>query len=343
MKAYRGARWLLIAGVLLMAGCGQNADGQEESAIQTVQSETEIDDNLLVVGFSQVGAESDWRIAQTDSIRGALTEQNGFYQIFDNAQQKQENQIKAIKKFILQEVDYIVLDPIVESGWDSVLQEAKDADIPVILLDRGAVVEDQDLYTCWLGSDFEAEGRNAGQWLEQYLEKEGRDQEELNIVILLGTEDSSAQLGRTKGFTEVLKSHEKWTLLDTADGDFTQAKGQESMAALLEKYDDIDVVISENDNMTFGAIDAIHAAGQTCGPDGDIVMISFDAVKAALERMQEGEIHAVFECNPLSGEQLADLLKSLHEGEEVEKIQYMEETWFDYEMDLESILKTRAY
>ncbi len=336
---------MVLGMALSVSGCGNMESGQSETTYTSslAQTETEIDENLIVVGVSQVGAESDWRIAQTNSIKEALTAENGFYMIFDNAQQKQENQIKAVRNFILQEVDYIVLDPIVVSGWENVLQETRDANIPVILVDRNVEVEDDSLYVAGVVTNFEKEGQDAGYWLADYLEEQGRSDEDINIVMLLGTEGASAQIGRTEGFTEVAGQHDNWTILEQLGGDFTQAKGRESMETLLKSYDDIDVVISENDNMTFGAVDAIQAAGKTCGPDGDMIMISFDAVRAALEAMQAGEINADFECNPLQGPKLAETIKRLENGEEVEKIQYIDETYFDTTMDLETLLKDRAY
>ena len=336
---------MILGSAILLSGCQVTEERQRETAYTSAssQTETEIDENLIVVGVSQVGAESDWRIAQTNSIKESLTAENGFYMIFDNAQQKQENQIKAVRNVILQEVDYIVLDPIVVSGWETVLQDAKDANIPVILVDRDVEVEDDSLYVTSVVTDMVAEGRNAGYWLEDYLEKQGREDEDIQIVMLLGTEGASAQIGRTEGFTEIAGQHENWKILEQIDGDFTQAKGRESMETLLKKYDDIDVVISENDNMTFGAIDAIQDAGRSCGPEGDMIMISFDAVRAALEAMQAGEINADFECNPLQGPKLAETIKRLENGEEVEKVQYIEETYFDTTMDLETLIRGRAY
>ena len=345
MNRQIAAGGMILGSAILLSGCQVTEERQRETAYTSAisQTETEIDENLIVVGVSQVGAESDWRIAQTNSIKESLTAENGFYMIFDNAQQKQENQIKAIRNFILQEVDYIVLDPIVMSGWDNVLQNAKEAEIPVILVDRDVEVEDDSLYVTSVVTDMVAEGRNAGYWLEDYLEKQGREDEDIQIVMLLGTEGASAQIGRTKGVTEIAGQHENWKILEQLDGDFTQAKGRESMETLLKKYDDIDVVISENDNMTFGAIDAIQDAGRSCGPEGDMIMISFDAVRAALEAMQAGEINADFECNPLQGPKLAETIKRLENGEEVEKVQYIEETYFDTTMDLETLIRGRAY
>lgn len=331
----------VLSAMLFLGGCG-GANTQENDVYTGMQEMTEVDENLIVVGYSQVGSESDWRLAHTKSIKEALTEENGFYLIFDDAQQKQENQIKAVRSFILQEVDYIVVAPIVETGWEAVLQEAKDAGIPVILDDRGVDV-DEDLYTCWLVTNAVKEGEDAGHWLADYLEKQGRSDEEIRIVTLQGTTGATAQIGRTKGFQTVLDEHDNWTMLERMDGDFTQAKGQEVMETLLEKYSDIDVVVCENDNMAFGAVDAIKEAGRTCGPDGDIIIISFDAVRAAFDAMINGDINAVFECNPLHGPKLREIIDDLAAGKAVDKIQYMEEAYFDTTMDLENIRETREY
>lgn len=213
----------------------------------------------------------------------------------------------------------------------------------MILSDRRAEMEDDSLYTCWVGSDFAEEGRNAGHWLENYLEKQGRSGETVHIVSLQGTLGSSAQIGRTDGFAEVLQQNENWVMLERQSGDFTQAKGQEVMKEFLEKYEDIDVVISENDNMTFGAIEAIREAGRTIGSDGDIIILSFDAVRDALKAIQTGDIAADFECNPLTAPLVEETIRRLEAGESVEKIQYVEETYFDCEMDLSELLESRPY
>ena len=175
------------------------------------------------------------------------------------------------------------------------------------------------------------------------LEDQGRGDEEINMVTIQGTIGASAQVGRTEGMDNKLKEHSNWKMLDRQSGEFTQAKGQEVMESFLKSYDDIDVVICENDNEAFGAIDAIKAAGKTCGPDGDIIVVSFDSVKAAFESMIAGDLNATFECNPLHGPRVAEIIQKLEKGEEVEKIQYVDEAYFDTSMDLEEILKTRAY
>lgn len=319
-------KWLCLFGcvVLLFSGCGKQDLGGPADPDSAGNS-----NNLIVVGLSQVGSESDWRLTNTRSYRETFTEKNGYYLIFDDAQQKQENQVKAIRDFILQDVDYIVLDAIAETGWDAVLAEAKEAGIPVILSDRSVKVEDDNLYTSWIGSNFKKQGKRAGKWLRDYLEKKNRGEEQINIVTLQGTLDSTAQLGRTKGFRQVLNKQKNWTMLEQRSGEFVQAKAKEVMEYFLETYLDIDVVVCQNDNMAFGAIEAMKEAGRSYGKDGEIIVISFDATQAALEAVEKGEINVDFECNPDLGPLVDETIKKLEAGQEVEKIQYVEETYFD--------------
>ena len=325
----------LLNFILLFGLCG--CAGGEAAAVQNADAYTEVKDmDYIVVGYSQVGSESDYRIANTQSFMDTFTKEKGYYLLFDDAQNKQENQLKTVRSFILQEVDYIILDPVVETGWESILQEARDAGIPVILSDRSVELEDDSLYTCWVGSNFQEEGENAGKWLADYLKQQGME-DTVNIVALQGTLGSTAQIGRTKGFEAVCRQHPEWNLLESRPADFTQAKGKEVMEDFLRLYEDIDVVISENDNMTFGAIDAIEQAGKTCGPDGDICIISFDAVQAALIAMQNGKINADFECNPLAAPFVEEVIKQLQAGETPEKELYMTEHWFVNEDVLSTI------
>lgn len=258
----------------LLAGCGGGGSAETPAAAPAADATTAApadtgapeaeapaadagsSDELIVVGYAQVGAESDWRTANTESFKSTFTEENGYKLIFDDAQQKQENQIKAIRSFIQQDVDYIVVAPVVETGWEAVLQEAQEAGIPVILSDRMMDV-DESLYECWVGGNFIKEGEDAGKWLADYLEAQGRGSEDINLVTLQGTIGASAQVGRTEGFGNILAEHSNWKMLDKQTGEFTQAKGQEVMESFLKSYDDIDVVVAENDNMAFGAIDAI--------------------------------------------------------------------------------------
>ncbi|NLP35696.1 MAG: substrate-binding domain-containing protein [Clostridiales bacterium] len=326
---------LLLVGIMVfaLAGCGNPAK-------ETTKETDEGKEELIVVGYAQVGAESDWRTANTVSFQSTFVEENGYKLIFDDAQQKQENQIKAIRNFIQQEVDYIVLAPVVETGWETVLGEAKEAGIPVILSDRMIDVSDDSLYVAWVGGNFVKEGNDAVEWLDGYLKELGRENETINIVTLQGTIGSSAQVGRTQGVEEKLSEHPNWVMLDKQTGEFTQSKGQEVMESFLKSYDDIDVVIAENDNMAFGAIDAIKAAGKV--PGKDIIIIGFDAVKAAFEAMIAGDLNCSVECNPLHGPRVAEIIQKLEKGEKVEKIQYVDEGVFPADTAAD-IIDSRLY
>mgnify|MGYP000226155336 CR=1 FL=1 len=287
-------------------------------------------DDTITVGFSQVGAESDWRTANTESMKSTFSEENGYNLIFDDAQQKQENQLTAIRNFIQQEVDYILLAPVTETGWDTVLQEAKDADIPVIIVDRMVDVSDDSLYTAWVGSNFKLEGQKAMAWLDAYLEAKGRGDEEINLVDIQGTIGSTAQIGRSKGLEEGVDNY-GWNLLAQQSGEFTQAKGQEVMESMLKQYDNINVVYCENDNEAFGAIDAIEAAGKTVGSDianGEIMVMSFDTTNAGLTDTLSGKITLDTECNPLHGPRVQEIIEKLEAGEEVDKQAYVDEEMF---------------
>ena len=287
-------------------------------------------DDTITVGFSQVGAESDWRTANTESMKSTFSEENGYELIFDDAQQKQENQLTAIRNFIQQEVDYILLAPVTETGWDTVLQEAKDADIPVIIVDRMVDVSDDSLYTTWIGTDSLLEGRKAAEWLNAYTTAKGIDAKDVNIVDIQGTIGSTAQIGRSKGLEEGVDNY-GWNLLAQQSGEFTQAKGQEVMESMLKQYDNINVVYCENDNEACGAIDAIEAAGKTVGSDianGEIMVMSFDTTNAGLTDTLAGKIACDVECNPLHGPRAEELIKALEAGEEVEKLNYVDEEIF---------------
>lgn len=318
----------------MLAGCaGYLASTEKKDA--AVDADTG-DGGLVTVGFSQVGAESDWRDANTVSMMDALSEANGYKLIFDDAQQKQKDQIKAIRDFISQEVDVIVIAPVMETGWDTVLGEAKDAKIPVIIVDRMIKVSDDTLYTCWVGSDFENEGVKAAKWLVNYMNEQGKGNDKHNIVVLQGTIGSSAEIGRTKGFRDTIADYGNYEILEHQNGEFTQAKGRELMEYFLEKYDNIDVVVAQNDNMAFGVIDALKAAGKD--PGSEVAIVSFDAVKAAFEAMIAGDMNVSIECNPLHGPRVAELVDKIMNGEEVEKIQYVEEGVFAADTAKEDLL-----
>ncbi len=304
---------------------------KEQRADQAALKETDQEEELIVVGVSQVGSESVWRTANTASIQKVFTKENGYFLIFKNARQKQENQIKALRSFISQRVGYIVFSPIMEMGWETVLQEAKEAGIPVIMIDRKAKVWDDSLYVAWIGPDFVREGRLAGEALEGCLKKQGRQDEELDILILRGTEGATATIGRTRGFMGLAEEHDNWNILEQVDGEFTTAKGQEVMERMLRRYDSIDVLISQNDDMTFGALEAIRKAGKTTGEDGDILVISFDAVDSALKLVEEGQITADVECRSDLGGYIEEVIQKLEKGEKVPRLNFVEEGVFTKE------------
>ena len=330
---------LAAAMALSMTACTSNpaeketeaaAPADTEAAEEGKEKEAAADGDLITVGYAQVGAESDWRTANTESFKSTFTEENGYKLIFDDAQQKQENQLTAIRNFIQQEVDYILLAPVTETGWDTVLQEAKDADIPVIIVDRMVDVSDDSLYTTWIGTDSLLEGRKAAEWLNAYTTAKGIDAKDVNIVDIQGTIGSTAQIGRSKGLEEGVDNY-GWNLLAQQSGEFTQAKGQEVMESMLKQYDNINVVYCENDNEAFGAIDAIEAAGKTVGSDianGEIMVMSFDTTNAGLTDTLAGKIACDVECNPLHGPRAEELIKALEAGEEVEKLNYVDEEIF---------------
>ena len=330
---------LVAAMALSMTACTSNpaeketeaaAPADTEAAEEGEEKEAAADGDLITVGYAQVGAESDWRTANTESFKSTFTEENGYKLIFDDAQQKQENQLTAIRNFIQQEVDYILLAPVTETGWDTVLQEAKDADIPVIIVDRMVDVSDDSLYTTWIGTDSLLEGRKAAEWLNAYTTAKGIDAKDVNIVDIQGTIGSTAQIGRSKGLEEGVDNY-GWNLLAQQSGEFTQAKGQEVMESMLKQYDNINVVYCENDNEAFGAIDAIEAAGKTVGSDianGEIMVMSFDTTNAGLTDTLAGKIACDVECNPLHGPRAEELIKALEAGEEVEKLNYVDEEIF---------------
>ncbi|MBB6349629.1 ABC transporter substrate-binding protein [Nonomuraea muscovyensis] len=321
---------LVLAGLtaVTLAGCG-GGGGADTSASSG-------GDGSITMGFSQVGAESGWRTANTKSVQESA-KTAGITLKFSDAQQKQENQIKAIRSYIQQKVDVIAFSPVVESGWDTVLKEAQNAKIPVILTDRAVDSKDTSLYKTFLGSDFVEEGRKAGTWLlEEY--KSGTDP--VNIVELQGTTGSAPANDRKAGFQEVIGGEAKFKVIASQTGDFTRAKGKEVMEAFLKAHPDIDVLYAHNDDMGLGAIEAIEGAGKV--PGKDIKIITVDAVKDGMQALADGKINYIVECSPLLGPQLMDLAKKVVKGESVPARVVTEETTFTQEQ-AKAALPQRQY
>jgi simple sugar transport system substrate-binding protein len=304
---------LALTGAALLAACSGGADNPAGG------DATKPPAKKIVLGFSQIGAESEWRTANTTSVQSAAQEA-GITLRFSDAQQKQENQIKALRSFIAQRVDVIAFSPVVETGWETVLREAHAAKIPVILTDRAVAVTDDSLYLSLIGSDFVEEGRKAGRWLlENYANGPGKDfKGDVNIVELQGTVGSAPANDRKKGFAEIIGADPRYKIIRSQTGDFTRAKGKEVMEAFLKaEGKKINVLFAHNDDMAIGAIQAIEEAGMK--PGTDITIISIDGVKGAFEAMIAGKLNVTVECSPLLGPQLMAAVKDVIAGKPIER------------------------
>ena len=312
---------LALTMVLALAACGgSSAPAATEApaaaapaapAATEAAAPAEEADGPIVVGFAQVGHESDWRTANTKNYQEVFSAENGYDLVFVDCDNDNAVQIEAVRTSIQQGVDYIILAPIQSAGWESVLQEAKDAGIPVIVADR-QVDADPSMYDAFLGTDTSVEGRLAGNWLAEYL-----NGAEANILVIEGTVGSSAAIGRTEGFNAVAAEHPEWKILDSQSGDFTQTGGQEVMESFIKSYNgQFNVVVCQNDNEAYGAMDAMDAAGITYGIGGDVIIISYDATHDGLKYTLEGKIHCNVECNPIQAAYVEQIIQQMEAGEE---------------------------
>lgn len=301
------AHLLIGLWLIALAGCGAAPEASAPAAATNKAGKTYKD---LVIGYAQIGAESEWRTANTQSIQETALQLGAQLKFYD-AQQKQENQIKAIRSFIAQKVDVIGISPVVETGWDEVFKEAKDAGIPLILVDRHAKVAN-DMFTAFIGSDFRLEGEKACQEMGQLLGGKG------NIVELEGTVGSAPAIDRKAGFHDCLTATPGMKVLASETGDFTRAKGKDVMRTFLKTYGkEINALYAHNDDMALGAIQAIEEAGMK--PGVDIKIVSVDAVRGAFEAMIAGKLNVTVECNPLLGPQFFETALKIANGEPVEK------------------------
>ena len=312
---------LALTMVLALAACGgSSAPAATEApaaaapaapAATEAAAPAEEADGPIVVGFAQVGHESDWRTANTKNYQEVFSAENGYDLVFVDCDNDNAVQIEAVRTSIQQGVDYIILAPIQSAGWESVLQEAKDAGIPVIDADR-QVDADPSMYDAFLGTDTSVEGKLAGDWLAEYL-----NGAEANILVIEGTVGSSAAIGRTEGFNAVAAEHPEWKILDSQSGDFTQTGGQEVMESFIKSYNgQFNVVVCQNDNEAYGAMDAMDAAGITYGIGGDVIIISYDATHDGLKYTLEGKIHCNVECNPIQAAYVEQIIQQMEAGEE---------------------------
>ncbi|WP_199242785.1 ABC transporter substrate-binding protein [Vitiosangium sp. GDMCC 1.1324] len=323
-------RWMIAVALLSLVGCKQQSSEPQQQPAGSPPAAA----RKLTIGFSQVGAESAWRTAETKSIRGEA-EKRGVELKFSDAQGKQANQINAISSFIAQKVDAIVLAPVVETGWEPVLTQAKEANIPVILVDRGIKVSDESLYTTLIASDFVEEGKMAAEWLAKKTNGKAR------IFELQGTTGAAPAIDRKKGFEAALKNYPEMTIVKSQSADFTRAKGKEVMEAFIKSdRENIQAVYAHNDDMALGAIQALEEAGMN--PGKDVTLISIDGVKGAFEAMIAGKLNATVECNPLMGATVFDTVAKVRAGEKVPKFIQSKDQLFE-QSTAAQVISSREY
>ena len=320
---------LAAASAVLLAGCGSGqAPGGESGANG--------DGGQLTMGFSQVGAESGWRTANTKSIQDAAKDA-GVDLKFSDANGEQENQISAIRSFVQQGVDVIAFSPVVRTGWDAVLLEAQNAGIPVILTDRAVDTQEPGVYKTFLGADFVDEGRRAGDWVvQQYASAPGP----VNIVQLEGTTGADPAIDRNSGFADAISANPNLRIIASQSGDFTRSGGKQVMEAFLKAHPQIDMVFSQNDDMGLGAMEAIEAAGKK--PGQDIKIVTIDATHDGMQALADGKFNYIVECNPLLGPQLMDLAKKVVAGEQVPERVVTPDEAFD-QQQAAAVLPDRKY
>ena len=338
MKAVSWTIFQKIFLVLILNGAFLNLQGCTKNKNTSAGFET-IPKKILV-GFSQIGAESEWRACNTDDIKRAADEY-GIQLLYSNAEQKQENQIKAIRSFIVYQVDVIVFCPIVQDGWDNVLQEAKDANIPVIIVDRKIRTKDNSLYAGYIGTDSIEEGKNAGRFL---LQKYKNSFDQINIMELYGTIGSSVSEGRNKGFHEIIDSDSRFSVIYTESGDFLRSRGKEIAENICSKSQNgilqingkkIDAVFSHNDQMTLGFLEILDKYKINSGTD--ITIITIDAEQSAIDKLKNGKVNCVIECNPKMGKQVMDFVLALTNNKPIPALTYVPETVFSEADDLTKI------
>lgn len=333
-KIAKSAFWLFCIAALivtvLLGSCFHRENGKRTG--KKAQSE-------LILGFSQIGAENAWRNCNSRSVREAAQDA-GIQLLFENAEQKQENQIKAIRSFIAYRVDVIAFVPIVADGWDNVLREAKGAGIPVLVTDRKINTDDPNLYAGFIGTDSEQEGRDAGKFMLKKFAWQGRSKP-VRIVELAGTVGASVAVGRAKGFREVLAGNPDFTIVYSESGDFLRSRGYEITLEMLDKIPHIDAVFSHNDSMTLGMLDALQERG--IKPGKDIVIVTIDAEQAVIDALKAGKVNFVIECNPKTGPVIMELAQKLAAGEKIPRLIHVDERVFaEGDKDLDG-LAPRGY
>lgn len=266
------------------------------------------------VGYAQVGTESSWRLANNASIVSAAHAFGVELTVID-ANQSQLRQVEAVRSFIKDRVDVIVISPVVNTGWDTVLREANEAGIPVLLSDRNIEVPDADMFRTFIGADFKEEGRRAMRWILQNVpvQENGRL---MNILELQGTVGATPTVERKEGFESLLQKNSGYRIVHSESGDFTFEGGKRIVEGYLQnRIWDIDIIFAHNDDMALGAIEALEAHGLR--PGKDIRIVSVDGTKAALGAIVTGKLNCSVECSPLLGPQLMKAVTDLMADKEL--------------------------
>lgn len=312
---------LLVLFTITITACGKDGTGQVGETRETSENS-----GLVTVGYVQSGTGSAWSLANVESIQQNCTEENGIKLIYEVANDDFDTQLEIVRSFIEQKVDLISFTPMVSEGWDDVLKEAKEAGIPVIVMDRMVETGDDSLYNCWIGSNFLLEGYKAADWLVDYMDSLNLGKDMYKVALFQGNLGASAETGRTQGVEEILGAEGNYKIVYKDTGNFSYDGGVENMKKVLKKKLDIDILIAENDDMALGAIEVMEKNG--IKPGKDIIILSFDGIKAAFEAMIEGKINCVMECNPLTGKLLANAVQTIMNGDPISKRNYVQEEIF---------------
>lgn len=314
--------FLLVLCAVVPVACGKDNQKKTDSSSGSAGNSK----GFITVGYVQSGTGSSWSLANVESIQQNCTEENGINLIYECAEDDFDNQLSIVRSFIEQKVDLISFTPIVSEGWDDVLKDAKEAGIPVIIMDRMVETDDDTLFECWIGSNFLLEGYKAADWLIEYMKSLNLKKDRYNVALLQGAIGSSAEMGRTQGVEEMLNTAGNFKFVYKDTGNFNRDGGIENMQKILNKKLDIDILIAENDDMALGAIEVMEKNG--IKPGKDIVIVSFDGIHDAFEAMINGKINCVMECNPLTGKLLASAVQTVINGDPISKKNYVLEELF---------------
>lgn len=300
-------------------------------------------DYLITVGMVQGGEDSEWKTANTESFQSIFTEENGYKFLYEDAGEDLEKQIEAVRSFAENGVDYILLSPVAEMGWEDVLTEVRQLGSSLILINRQIDESDTSMYECWVGSDYEEQARQAGKWIENYLENEERQNEEIDIAMIQGVIGSPEQMARAEGYQKIFDKNSNWEIVGQQTGENNRETAKEVMRLFLDSETKPDIVIAESDQMALGAIEAIKESGLSCGKNGEIIVVSFDASRSGLQAVLDGCLNVTFEHTPVLAPKTAEIIQKLEAGINVEKKQYIKERWYDEESQLLKAIRERAY